>query len=80
MVENDWPEYEVVWKMIAKRMERAEKFVSAYRAYLSATGATEIEVNNVKPTDCTCYNCPLQRTCKSAYDLYNVDGYCLEDK
>lgn len=30
--------------------------------------------------DFTCDNCRARRTCPSAYDLYNVDGDCLEDK
>lgn len=28
----------------------------------------------------TCFRCPEAATCRSAYDLYNTDGDCLEDK
>ena len=30
--------------------------------------------------DCTCDNCSEKETCKSAYDIYNSDGDCLEAK
>jgi hypothetical protein len=28
----------------------------------------------------TCVTCDLRKTCRSAYDLYNLDGDCLESK
>lgn len=28
----------------------------------------------------TCVNCKISRVCRSAFDTYNTDGDCLEDK
>lgn len=30
--------------------------------------------------DFTCTNCQFVTTCRSAYDLYNTNGDCLEEK
>lgn len=31
-------------------------------------------------THITCDTCDMRTTCRSAYDIYNTDGDCLEDK
>lgn len=47
--------------------------------------ATEAELEwlkecNVQEQECECFYCPDSDTCEFAYDPYNVDDDCLNDK
>lgn len=72
VVEDDWAEYEVVWKMIATRMARADVFAAKYKDYLSETDATKVEVAATLVLSST--------GVWKLYGLYNIDGDCLADK
>ena len=35
---------------------------------------------DLKIDDFTCHTCPDKENCSSSYDVYNIDGDCLEEK
>jgi len=37
-------------------------------------------VEQLTPEDFTCFACRERAMCASAFDLYNIDGDCLESK
>lgn len=40
----------------------------------------EIKIQMYLGCEITCDNCGAKATCDSAFDLYNTNGDCLEDK
>lgn len=37
-------------------------------------------ITEAKLEEFTCHKCSLKDTCRSAWDYYNTNGDCLEDK
>ena len=47
---------------------------------LTATFQNMLAIFDVEIEDFTCHNCEDKENCQSSYDIYNIDGDCLEEK